>query len=372
MGIIAVVTLYLERLNLNKYKIFSIFFTILILASVLFHYITWNLISKKALIVNNQIFTGDIARVLYKLDSIYYRPSYLNKSANNLKKKHLNFIDINNAKIDIITIGDSFSNAATQGINPYYQDYIATMNEFNVLNINPFANYNEIIYILNNSGLLDDLKPKAIILESVERAAIQRFTSAYNTEISVDKTILLNSLSTYQNPFIRGEQHIKFINNNNFKAFYNNVKLKLNKYYFFPHVRKLNRDFFSVAAANDLLFIDADLKHIPYSTKTNLIVLNNYMNNLAKMLKQKNITLYFMPAVDKYNLYEPYIVNNEYPKSTFFEYLRELPKEYKLIDTKAILKKELELGIQDIFYADDTHWSYKASEAIFRKVKFDK
>jgi len=99
--------------------------------------------------------------------------------------------------------------------------------------------------------------------------------------------------------------------------------------------------------------------------------LNNNLNALSKILKKKNIKLYFMPAVDKYNLYSKYIVNNTYPQSIFFEELRKLPKEYTFIDTKTILLEELKKGVKDIYHSDDTHWSYKASEAIFKKVKFE-
>lgn len=77
-----------------------------------------------------------------------------------------------------------------------------------------------------------------------------------------------------------------------------------------------------------------------------------------------------MPAVDKYNLYSKFIINNPYQNSVFFEKLRVLDKKYILIDTKAILLKELKKGTKDLYYPDDTHWSFKAPEIIFRKFKF--
>jgi hypothetical protein len=47
-----------------------------------------------------------------------------------------------------------------------------------------------------------------------------------------------------------------------------------------------------------------------------------------------------------------------------------LPKEYLLIDTKAILAKAIEEGELDLFYQDDTHWTWKASQRIFSAVRF--
>ena len=77
-----------------------------------------------------------------------------------------------------------------------------------------------------------------------------------------------------------------------------------------------------------------------------------------------------MPVVDKYNLYSNFIVDNPYPRSTFFEKLRQLPKRYAFIDTKQILMEELERGELDLYYPDDSHWSWKAPQKIFNTVRF--
>jgi hypothetical protein len=77
-----------------------------------------------------------------------------------------------------------------------------------------------------------------------------------------------------------------------------------------------------------------------------------------------------MPIVDKYNLYSDYIVGNSYPRSVFFEKLRKQSRRYELIDTKAILEPDVRAGERDIYYSDDTHWGWKASDSIFRTVRF--
>ena len=48
--------------------------------------------------------------------------------------------------------------------------------------------------------------------------------------------------------------------------------------------------------------------------------------------------------------------------------MESLPKDYVFINTKKILLDELERGEKDVFFKDDTHWSWKASKAIFEKV----
>jgi hypothetical protein len=92
---------------------------------------------------------------------------------------------------------------------------------------------------------------------------------------------------------------------------------------------------------------------------------------LADKLTTKGVKLYFMPCADKYDIYSKFIINNKYPQNQFFEKLRPLQKRYTLIDTKALLSKELDKGIKDIYYFDDAHWSWKASETIFKQVKFN-
>jgi hypothetical protein len=76
-----------------------------------------------------------------------------------------------------------------------------------------------------------------------------------------------------------------------------------------------------------------------------------------------------MPIVDKLNLYEPYLLQHRYPRSIFFEELRKLPRDYLLIDTKEILSRSLEKGELDIFHQDDSHWTWKASQAIFSTIR---
>lgn len=45
-----------------------------------------------------------------------------------------------------------------------------------------------------------------------------------------------------------------------------------------------------------------------------------------------------------------------------------MKKEYDLIDNRAILEKEIERDIKDVFYSDDTHRSYKSSEVIAKSL----
>ena len=358
---------------MNKYKKFISVFIGSLLLLLTVHSIVWNKVSKHVLLIDDMIYNGDLGRPTFKKDSIFSRPSYLDKSANTLPQQHLAYKEIKNNKIDIITIGDSFSNAATQGINPYYQDYIATYNNLNILNIMPdFGIFNTAV-ILNNNGILDDIKPKAIILQSVERYAIKVFSQEMDFNKTIPKYEVINSLKKQTNYYLKKDEYISFINNQNLKAFKFNIQFLIYPYGKFSNciIVPMKQNFFTSEDSNSLLFHKEDLIFIEKSTVENVKKLNDNLNILAKELAKKNIKLYFMPVVDKYNLYSKYILDNHYQKSVFFELLRTLPKEYELIDTKMILEQELEKKIKDLYYSDDTHWSFKASEVIFKNIKFE-
>jgi hypothetical protein len=137
------------------------------------------------------------------------------------------------------------------------------------------------------------------------------------------------------------------------------------------YIFKTNRKLFSVTDEDTLVVLGEDIRNSCFSNKATVAKLNENFNKLADMLAEKGIKLYFMPVADKYNLYGDFIVDNPYPRSRFFEELRSVPKKYTLIDTKAILLESVRHGEKDVYYPDDSHWSWKASEKIFRSIRFE-
>jgi hypothetical protein len=113
------------------------------------------------------------------------------------------------------------------------------------------------------------------------------------------------------------------------------------------------------------------VKNIELSNHESITKLNGNLNMADRLLRRHNARLYFMPAVDKYNSYSKYLIDNRYPASRFFEELRQLPKTYYFVDSKSILVRELDKGAVDVFYGDDTHWSWKGSEIIANSITFE-
>jgi lysophospholipase L1-like esterase len=133
----------------------------------------------------------------------------------------------------------------------------------------------------------------------------------------------------------------------------------------------MDRELFTGKYGSTLLFLRDDIRTIKKIDRDVVIRINENMNRLAERLEKIGIRLYFMPTVDKYDLYSDYIRDNNFPKNSFFDNLRPLEKNYVLIDTKKILSDALARGEKDIYLADDTHWSEKATRLIAEAVTFD-
>ena len=346
-------------------------FLILALLSLfsLYHYIVFTLYSSKIFAREDKLYIGDIARVSYQTDPLFPR-----KLEYTLPKKHLNKKQYHqDMNIDILTIGDSFSNAATGGLNPYYQDYLATDYNKTVLNIvntkgGKLHIFSPIIALYNN-GWLKKHHVKTVIIQSVERFCVTRFTKKF--DFNTKDINLKNNIASARTHDSYIPQ-IKFISEANYKLPYYQYQAT-KKIHFHTDVMlfKLNKKLFSpINFTNKLLIHHEDILSLPYNNYESIKRLNQNFNLLAKKLSAIGTTLVFMPTVDKYDLYYPYISTNPYQKNNFFDIIRKMKKNYVLIDTKEILQKQLTDGVLDIYYPDDSHWSFKAIATITKSQIF--
>jgi hypothetical protein len=361
---------------MHTYKIFFQFFLAFILFFFLYNAIVWKLCTED-LLTSKNFNGGDLARLGYVAGSKYYR-----KDSMDLPRRHIELEDYKGGRDDVLVIGDSFSNGGGGGNNRYYQDYIASFNNFSVMNIEPYQDLDFITLAAcyANNGFLDKIKPRYLLISSSEKFCIERFSNA----VDLDRNLSMAQLATLKRYGFRSsgekstakekKQPLGMINDGNFKYLLYKIYYHFSDHAFFSktYMKQLSAPLFSVKDSTTLLFFRDDIRGIGYSTPDAIGRINENLNRLADKLASKGIKLYFMPCVDKYDLYSDFIVNNNYPKNPFFDLLRPLPKRYTMIDTKAILLPELKKGVRDIFFADDTHWSWKASEKIFRTVRFDR
>ena len=312
-------------------------------------------------------YNGGLDRMGYITGSKDYR-----KPESTLPRKAVENADYRGGHIDLVTIGDSFLNVRDNGRDPLVQDWIASVHNLDVLNVQRLSRVNlfESVVILANSGYLDRVRPRFLLLETVERDCVL----GYAPSLDLSGTRSLSEVEGYLSK-VRYEfnwPRVGFINTGNFKFLYTNMLRRYSDHAFISPVYTLglSRSLFSVKNDRLLLFFEDDLKHIPIATAGTVAAMNDHLNELADLLAGKGIRLYFMPAADKYDVYRDDIVDNPYPPSRFFELLRPLPRRYTLIDTKALLREEVARGEKDVYYADDTHWSWKGARKIAESMAF--
>lgn len=310
---------------------------------------------------------GDLARVGYIPDVAIWKAELVD-----LPRTHIEGRDFKGENVDLMTIGDSCSNGGGGGKNPYYQDYIASKNNVTVLNISPYKDENMLntLVILCNSGWFDKYRVKNILIESIERGCITQFSE----KIDFNKYDSLQNVENYLEHYKwkNTPPDLNFINTGNFKfvlfnLFFNRPE-KLKNGTVTPSgivLRVLSEDLFSGIEGNKFLCYIMDIQHISLCNEQSIAKLNYNLNVMAAMLRTKGIKLYFMPLVDKYDLYADYIIDNQYPKSHFFEMLTKVKKEYRCIDTKGLLSELLKDNQKDVFWQDDSHCTFAAWKKIF-------
>ncbi|MEA1892018.1 MAG: hypothetical protein U9N33_04825 [Campylobacterota bacterium] len=324
----------------------------------------WTLYSSKIFDTGDR-YIGDLARMSYQLEALFPR-----KTETTIRFKHIDKTSYKNQKIDVITIGDSFFNGGGGGLNPFFQDYLAEHSKKNILNIQLFGNSMDIVNILINSGWLNEIKPHAVVIESTAREVVPRFSYAHD----FNKTLTLAEVkgTLFSDIWNFHKQDVYFINSANYKIpFYSLL------YNYKDHAQKsvyklnLNQEMFSIPNYKNILIYKDDIQRLHQQNLANLTLVNDNFNKLALKLNKLNIKLFFMPIVDKYDLYYKYIIDNKYTQNNFFDILEPMDKKYNLVNTKKMLEPLLQKNIKDIFYSDDTHWSYKASDEVAKKLAKD-
>lgn len=346
-------------------KQFVVFFASVIGLFVFYHFIVWSFFASKIFDASPR-YVGDLGRMSYQIDSLAPRiPSA------DLPRKHLEQIS-SDQTVELVTIGDSFSNGMASGKNAYYQDYLATrlgINVLNIQNIDENHGYIDTVRYLQRTGWFKRHGTKAVLLQCVVRESLNHVPSK-NIPLSPPKDL---NAALFDKKFTTEFPTPQWINTGNYKFPYYAIAYRFNNHakkevYRFP----LTRNMFSSKTADNLLVYHDDLNNLSRFNEKSIRTLNDQLNALSHELSREDITLLFMPSADKYDLYYDFISErNEYPENPFFDLLRKQPKTYRLVDTKAILMPLLVRNIRDVYYPDDTHWSYKASDAISQSPVFD-
>lgn len=341
-----------------RYRRFALTFVIALALFVTGNYVIWKSVTED-LITDRHYDGGDLSRMGYLPGSKIYR-----RNTTDLPRRHIRIEEYDGRRVDMITIGDSFSNGRGGGYNRFYQDYIATLNGFDVLNIPRHNDLSPLVSIadLAHSGFLKKTGARYLLLGVSEKAWREMAGSDPLGNTLDDTARQAFKRADYEAALPR----VAFINNGNFKFLLNALLYRFSDHAVFSQVYRaqLIKPLFTARDSRTLLY----LRYRETPGHEQVVRVNDNLNQLAELLGHQGITLIFMPCVDKYDLYRPYLRSPRYAPGTFFEELRPLPKRYLFVDTKMILNDLLLRGEKDVYYPDDTHWSWKASRALARAI----
>ncbi len=379
-------------MKINTYKKFTILFVILIGLFVTFNFVTWHLFLKQVLTRDEGVITGDLSRMGYITDLVQPRINSFTQPYRHIKATEYNW-----EKLDLITIGDSFSAGTAGGINRYYQDFIATKMQWLVLNLPPSypkRNFLDLVRTYHAAGIFKQTGIKYLMIQSTQRNMFKRFAvktyKPKNTTLTnlidhykfkpIKKSVNTSTtIEAYTNPLGENKNldpsqilpELSFINNGNLKFWWNKLMYQFDDCAFVSDSCRigLNKSLFSIKNGKEGLFYKGNITSQKKSTEYNINLMNNNLNQLADELAKDNIKLIVMPVVSKYALYQPYFTNSKYQPDPFFDMLRAKKKDYIFIDTDSIFKQALANGEKDIFFIDDTHWTARASDLVTDNLK---
>ncbi|SFT87555.1 SGNH hydrolase-like domain-containing protein, acetyltransferase AlgX [Selenomonas sp. GACV-9] len=279
--------------------------------------------------------------------------------------------------VDVLTFGDSFSNGVG---GTYYQDYLADRYNKSVLNVPKIGSANPVVVLRDfiESGVIDEIKPQVVVLGSAEKYAVERLDGRDKTVKSMTREKLIKTYNGYRAegnkdivgllPGIMPKYNLQVIEGV-VRQKDNGNKLSNNVY-----KEKLKENLFTNKEREDmLLFSDEDLWGQKFDIDFEPIHQN--LNEIAMALKERGIQLVVMINVDKMDLYQPYIVaTDQYKENIFMDMFAQNDGDYVFINTRDILREMLAEGEKDVYWQDDTHWSWKAQQRVvdvlMTKVKF--
>ena len=251
---------------------------------------------------------------------------------------------------NIFTIGDSYSRQGIFG----YQNYLAHILGDSIININNLQGYSpfETAISLLNSNIINESNCQTLILQFVDRHAI-----LWLKNINFDMLYRFPQTAEKQSNNSNNSELFRFISWIRLQFGYDRPYRKFNlKYDCFSHHYYTQTCFTYI---DDFDFKKTKLEDIE-KAKENLIL-------LSKKFSEKGINILFLIGADKYDVYRPFMTDDSLPVDTTTDELSDLPN-VRIINTKWLLQEMVQNGEKDVFMVNDSHWSYKASEAVAKKI----
>ena len=315
---------------------------------------------------------SDLLRLGYVPDFYARTKKTLLKNVETVKYYDDFYEDILKKEYDLLIIGDSFSD----GVHTF-SNKLAETNSVLIISGKHEDNPFQILVSLINSSFFDKIKVKNILLESVERLAVERAICLNFTEslkpIKINN-IVKPSAQVFNKPITSNKPSHRFFSTQPLLFGYNTLKyLLLEDVEFNSTVHKytLTKSLFTHYKSNTILVLKQDEQKLFYNNEFKRVQrFNNVLNILDKKMEKKGVEFHVMVCPDKYDLYFDFFSNSsKYTRPLFFKHLAKLNHSYHLVPIYQILKKRLNSNIKDLYLYDDTHWSSKSVDLVSRYLE---
>ena len=264
--------------------------------------------------------------------------------------------DLRNIHVNVLTIGDSFSQQEHAGYQNYMvQEGVTVANTRRDLYDSPI----QYAWNLLDAGVVDSTNIDVMIVEVSERDFSLRIENFRTDKVEVGEPDM---------PGEGGEENVWDMRRWSL--------LRTRDFLMYRYAGRnpvyevqLNREFFSSNEPRKLYFYCADILNGLTIDESIRPKIKEVFNLLTAKAQERGFALIMMLPVDKYDLYQDYIVDNPYGHKRVNEEVRELLGDVpEVMLCKFTLQPLLENGEKDVFLFDNSHWSYKASEAVGKEL----
>lgn len=301
--------------------------------------------------------TGDLGRLAFVvIGQEYGQRIEQNELKDTLFNKVRETEDLRNIHVNVLTIGDSFSQQEHAG----YQNYVA-QEGVTVANTRRDLYDNPIQYAWNllDAGVVDSTNIDVMVVEVGERDFVFRIKNFRTDKVEVSEPDV---------PDVRGEENVWDIRQWSL--------LRTRDFLMYRYAGRnpvyeavLNHDFFSSNEPRKLYFYCADVLNGLTIDETLRPKIKEVFDLLTAKAHERGFALILMLPVDKYDLYQDYIVDNPYGHKRVNEEVRELLGDVpEVMLCKYTLLPLLKNGEKDVFMFDNSHWSYKGSQAVGQEL----
>ena len=302
--------------------------------------------------------TGDLGRLAFVIiGQEYGQRIEQNELKDTLFDKVRETEDLRNIHVNVLTIGDSFSQQEHAG----YQNYMA-QEGVTVANTRRDLYDNPIQYAWNllDAGVIDSTNIDVMVVEVGERDFSLRINSFSTDKVEVGEPDL---------PDEDGEENVWDIRQWSL--------LRTRDFLMYRYAGRnpvyeaeLDRDFFTSNEPRKLYFYCADILNGLTIEESVRPKIKEVFNLLTTKAHERGIAFILMIPVDKYDIYQDYIVDNPYdhPKRVNEEVREILGDIPEVLLSKYYLLPLIDKGEKDVFLFDNSHWSYKASEVVGKEL----